>query len=188
MTLLERVNRGLYLACTGICLFCLAVITIALSAQILARYVFNVPLQYTDDMAEIALVWLTFFGAAVLYREAGHIAITALPDLLPPRGKAALRVAVAVMAIGALILVMKQVNQIAPMMSRVTYGSLPTIPFYSKFVALFVPLGVGSAVTVLFALTDIIADIRFLLGGPPPPTRAIASPDAGPDASMDPGA
>lgn len=184
MTLLERVNRTLYLACTGICLFCLAVITIALSAQILARYVFNIPLQYTDDMAEIALVWLTFFGAAVLYREAGHIAITALPDLLPPRGKAALRIVVAVLAVGALILVIKQVNQVMPMMSRVTYGSLPTIPFYSKFAALFVPLAAGAAVTVLFALTDIIADVRFLLGGPPPPDRATA----GPDASMDPGA
>lgn len=179
MTLLERINRGLYLACTGICLICLAVITIALSAQILTRYVFNIPLQYTDDMAEIALVWLTFFGAAVLYREAGHIAITALPDLLPPRGKALLRIAVAVMAIGALILVVRQVHQIAPIMSRVTYGSLPTIPFYSKFVALFVPLGAGAAVTMLFALADILADIRFLLGGPMPPTRAVAEVDPG---------
>ncbi len=179
MTLLERINRGLYLACAGICLLCLAVITISLAAQILARYVFNIPLQYTDDMAEIALVWLTFFGAAMLYREAGHIAITALPDLLPPRGRAALRIVVAILAIGALILIIKQVDQVAPMMSRVTYGSLPTIPFYSKFAALFVPLGAGAAVTVLFALADIIADIRFLLGGPPPPDRAAAQVDPG---------
>lgn len=167
MALLERFNRAIYIICIGVCLFCLAVVTISLSAQILTRYVFNIPLQYTDDMAEISLVWLTFLGAAVLYREAGHIAITALPDLLGPRWRAALRIAISIMTAAALVLVITQVQKVAPMMSRVTYGSLPTIPFYSKYVALFVPLGIGAAVTILFAAADIIGDLRRLFGNHP---------------------
>lgn len=168
MVVLDRVSHALWAVCLTVCVFCLGVITIALSAQITARYVFNVPLHYTDDFAEISLVWLAFLGAAVLFREGTHIMITALPDVLSEKPRAALRMIIAVMAACALALVFKQVLQVAPIMTRVTYGSLPTIPFFSKFVALFLPLGLSAAITIFFAFVEVLRDIQILMGKTPP--------------------
>lgn len=168
MVVLDRMSQALWAVCLGVCVFCLGVITIALSAQITARYVFNIPLHYTDDFAEISLVWLAFLGAAVLFREGTHISITALPDILSAKPRAALRMVIAVMAACALALVLKQVWQVAPIMTRVTYGSLPTIPFFSKFVALFMPLGLSAAITIFFAVVEVVRDIHILTDNAPP--------------------
>jgi hypothetical protein len=83
------------------------------------------------------------------------------------------------MTAAALVLVIAQVQKVAPTMSRVTYGSLPTIPFYSKYAALFVPLGIGAAATILFAAADIIGDLRRLFGGHPLEDEVQPSGDSG---------
>ena len=171
MDYVKKLDRGLYLICWAICLFCMAVIIASLSGQIFARYVFNVPLQYTDDMAEISLVWMSFIGAALLFHERGHIAIGIMQELLGNAANAVFRILIASMTIGASALVVFQIYEVMPTMSRITYGSLPTIPYFSKFWALFVPLGLGSLMTIFFAGMNIAQDIRLMRAKRPYPEK-----------------
>lgn len=47
------------------------------------RYVLNDPLSWTEQISRIMFVWVTFLGAASLYRSVQHIAIDMLYLALP---------------------------------------------------------------------------------------------------------
>jgi TRAP-type C4-dicarboxylate transport system permease small subunit len=56
-------------------------ITVTVLLGIVARYIFNAPLLWTDELSRIALVWMMFLGIAELFRvKHGHVAITVLSD------------------------------------------------------------------------------------------------------------
>lgn len=61
------------------------VMTVAVCLQILFRYVFNVPLGWSEEMARFAFVWVSFFGASALMRMREHINVTIFLDRLPAR-------------------------------------------------------------------------------------------------------
>ena len=60
-----------------------AIVAITLAA-VWWRYGLNAPLAWTEQVSRILFVWLTFLGAAVLYRERLHVAVDLLVTALPP--------------------------------------------------------------------------------------------------------
>ena len=58
-----------------ICCVCLSVIAIAVFAQVVARYVFQVALHWTEETAAMCMVWAVYMGAALCVRERFHIRI-----------------------------------------------------------------------------------------------------------------
>jgi TRAP-type C4-dicarboxylate transport system permease small subunit len=64
---------GLVLAMTGVTL-----------AQVVARYVFNEPLIWSEEAARYLFVWVSMIGAALALRARGHYALMALVEQLPP--------------------------------------------------------------------------------------------------------
>lgn len=71
--LLERVvSTALWLG------FAALIVTVGL--QVLARNVFQVPMIWTLDLAQLLFAWLIFIGAAIAYRRGAHYRI----DMLPP--------------------------------------------------------------------------------------------------------
>jgi TRAP-type transport system small permease protein len=57
----------------------MAIITLLTLAQVFWRYVLEQPLQWSEELARYGFVWVTFLGAAVLFRlPDGHPAIDAL--------------------------------------------------------------------------------------------------------------
>ena len=59
-----------------------AIVVIALMA-VWWRYAANDPIGWTEQVSRILFVWMTFLGAAVLYRQRMHIAIDMFVNLLP---------------------------------------------------------------------------------------------------------
>jgi TRAP-type C4-dicarboxylate transport system permease small subunit len=39
---------------------------------VIARYVFNAPPFWTEELARFCLIWLTFVGAVVVHAERSH--------------------------------------------------------------------------------------------------------------------
>ena len=66
----------------------------------------NAPLAWTDEVAQMFLVWAAVAGWMIALRHRSHIRITMLVDLLPPRARAAAEIAIqlCVVAFGALLL------------------------------------------------------------------------------------
>lgn len=53
-------------------------ITVVVSLQVIYRYFFDSALSWSEEMARLSLVWMTFIGAAAVTREGGHITVDIL--------------------------------------------------------------------------------------------------------------
>lgn len=80
---LRRLDGAIGKAEMALCMLCMGVIVFAMSLGIVFRYVLQSPLIWANDASVLALVWITFIGAAVLLKEGGHVAITGLVTRLP---------------------------------------------------------------------------------------------------------
>ncbi|MEX3014095.1 TRAP transporter small permease [Gymnodinialimonas hymeniacidonis] len=67
----------------AICCIALVVIACAVFAQVLARYVFEIALHWTEETAAIAMVWAVYMGASLCVRERFHIRILVAVQALP---------------------------------------------------------------------------------------------------------
>jgi TRAP-type C4-dicarboxylate transport system permease small subunit len=66
-----------------ICCAALIVIASSVFAQVVARYVFEVALHWTEEVASIAMVWAVYMGASLCVRERFHIRILIVVKSLP---------------------------------------------------------------------------------------------------------
>lgn len=69
-----------------ICCSCIVIIACCVFLQVIARYVFNIAVHWTEEVSAFAMVWAVYMGAALCVRERFHIRIIvgvrALPDIL----------------------------------------------------------------------------------------------------------
>lgn len=154
--LLSGLNRAILWICAALAL----VIVAALSVQIFSRYVLGAPVHMTDDIAAVSLVWMTFLGAAAVYRERGHIAVSVVEALPSPAVRKALRILHHVLVIVVLGLILTQVAEVQPLMGRLDFGTLPRTPLTTKFTLVLVPFAAGAVLTLIFAAEAIWAELR----------------------------
>jgi TRAP-type C4-dicarboxylate transport system permease small subunit len=83
--LFEAGQRAIDAAVRWAIIALMVVMTITVSLQILFRYVFNVPLGWSEEAARFAFVWVTFFGASALLRLRQHINVSVFTDRFPVR-------------------------------------------------------------------------------------------------------
>lgn len=63
----------------------LAALLVTLLVQVAARFVFNTPLPWTDELAVVLLIWGLFWAAAVMVHERDQVAIDWVFQALPAR-------------------------------------------------------------------------------------------------------
>ena len=89
-----------------ICCTCLVIIAVAVFAQVVARYIFEVALHWTEETASMAMVWAVYMGASLCVRERFHIRIMVAVQALPTRfGKYVVFLADALWALFCLFMV-----------------------------------------------------------------------------------
>ena len=105
--------RALRFFAATVVVVCFAYMTIAVLAQVFGRYLFNYSISWTEETAKFAQIWVVFIGAGIAMRRGWHVAVDALPSMLPLGPARAVSVGVAVTCIGFL--------------GVVVFGSLPLI-------------------------------------------------------------
>ena len=70
----------------------MAVMSLLIGLQIFMRYVMGASLSWSEELARYLFIWATYLGIAYAVRMDAHIRVTMVSDLLPLRGRAALRV------------------------------------------------------------------------------------------------
>ncbi|MDW5299121.1 MAG: TRAP transporter small permease [Sedimentibacter sp.] len=68
--------------CCTMIIVILALMVLVTTVQIICRVFFSA-LSWSEELARYLLVYSTFFGAGVVYKRNGHIAVTMVQDLLP---------------------------------------------------------------------------------------------------------
>lgn len=79
--------RWLVLVEKAIASFFLLLILSTMGAQVFARYVFGSPFQWSEEVARLALIWMTFISASFVMAEGRHIAVDMLSIRVGNRGK-----------------------------------------------------------------------------------------------------
>lgn len=63
------------------------IMTVVVASQVFSRYVLNHSLFWSEELARIILVWLTFFGATVAYYHGLHPGVDSVFKRLPEKIK-----------------------------------------------------------------------------------------------------
>jgi tripartite ATP-independent transporter DctM subunit len=134
---------------------------VILFAGVVARYGLHRPLIWSDELASILFLWLAMLGAAVAFRRAEHMRMTAVVASARPATRAYLDVVANCAALAFLLLIAWPACEYAYEESFITTPALQ-IPNIWRAAAL--PAGIG--LMALFALLRLAraGDIRTLLG------------------------
>jgi len=137
-------------------LMCLATL-----ANVVARYVFNAPIPWAEELARYAFIWLVFIGAALCSKHRRHVGIDVVVMALPERGRASSQLAVN-LATAALMLVLIYYGWI---LTAAASQPTSTLGMPTHFVYVVVPL---SALLILVrTLIEFRRNLRVLLHGGP---------------------
>jgi len=87
-SLLQRLNVGLVKTERGMIFSLMLFLVGILSVQVLSRFVFNAPIDYTEELSRFGLIWLVFIGAAHATHLNEHFIVTVVVDNIRFPGKA----------------------------------------------------------------------------------------------------
>jgi tripartite ATP-independent transporter DctM subunit len=134
---------------------------VILFAGVVARYGLHRPLIWSDELASILFLWLAMFGAAVAFRRAEHMRMTAVVASAKPAMRAYLDLFATSAALAFLLLIAWPAYEYAYEESFITTPALQ-IPNIWRAAA----LPVGICLMALFALLRLarFGDIRTVLG------------------------
>ncbi len=60
-------------------------LSLLVAYQVIARYIFNNPSSWSEELARIVFIYLTFFGAALAVKRGRSLRITVFLDRLPKK-------------------------------------------------------------------------------------------------------
>lgn len=156
---LVRVDSGIARVELLVSLVALCLIVFSTSIGVLFRYGLDSPLTWSNEVGMLSLLWLTFMGAAFLYREKGHIAVEMLSQSLPPQVKRSV-------SIGLIVLM-------AVAIGIVGWKMLILIPLQhqKQITALGIPRSAYGIPVLWMSISMVLASIRHLLDADTRPTE-----------------
>ena len=90
---------------TVACLF-LLLIVVTMGTHVFSRYVLWDPFQWSEEVARLALIWMTFISAAFVMAEGRHIAVDMVSSRVGERGKLFIECLGYVVVVAACLLLM----------------------------------------------------------------------------------
>ena len=147
-----RLLDGLYLACIWIAGVALVIMCVVIPIGVFGRYVLGFGAQWPEPIAILMMVLFTFFGAAAAYRAGAHIAVAMLTDRLPPPLQKACAGFVHLCMLAASGFVLVWGMRLVQGTMGQTISELPWLPVGITYL----PLPLGSLVTLLFVLETIV--------------------------------
>ena len=127
-----------------------------LGAGVTARYVFHVPLVWSDELASILFLWLSMLGAVVALRRGEHMRMTGLVSRVGPGARAVLEALALTASLAFVLLILQHALEYA---EEEAFIVTPALEIANSWRAAALPVG--------FALMVPIALVRLLRLGRP---------------------
>lgn len=150
--------------CTEICVVLLAVITLSIFYQVIARKL-GFSVTWVDETARYAFVMLVFIGTIVVARRGTHIRISSFVDLLPVKIRKVTEVATYIPVAGLTLLFAYSCIRAAGSVGDVRFSMLTFIHMRDFYYVL-------SGICMIIAIMVVIHIIEIITGG-------VALPDGG---------
>jgi TRAP-type C4-dicarboxylate transport system permease small subunit len=132
----------------GICVAAIVLITLA---AVWWRYVVNAPIAWIEQVSNILFIWITFVGAAVLYRQKLHIGVDMFIEMLKGRAKEVMFWVIEVGNLFFIVVLFIYSLKLSIDVLPNTYGALDISPAYFYFSA-----PVACAMMVLYFFEKIV--------------------------------
>jgi TRAP-type C4-dicarboxylate transport system permease small subunit len=78
--LMAKLHKG----CVAVAASCLAIMILIIPWGVFTRYVLGFGSSWPEPLAILLLIVFSFFAASACYRDGLHIAVMAVPDMVPP--------------------------------------------------------------------------------------------------------
>lgn len=152
------VTRGL----EGLCALMLAAMVVLLFIQVVGRYGFENPPDWTEELARMVFIYLTFVGGALAIVRNAHLRIESFHSRLSPRAKTTLDIALTL--VGVTFLAVTLYYSIG-LLGRLSHQPMSSVPISKAFMFAAVP--VGCALMLVYELLRILNYVRALSRGGP---------------------
>ena len=148
---IEKAARLLFEALTAFLIAGMVALTLL---QVVSRYM-DAGFEWTEELARLDLIYLTFFGAIVASQRREHLRIDILVTALPAHWRRTVRIAVDLASITVLMVVVWQGIPLLPRFWPLLSAALgwPTTFFYFPVVA-------GCFVMAIYLCVDVVAVLR----------------------------
>jgi TRAP-type C4-dicarboxylate transport system permease small subunit len=149
------IDRAIVALATVATVAALAALFLSLMAEVIIRYLTTQGLGWPNEMPAILFPWLTMGGAVLAAQRGRHIAVTFLPDLLPPAAARWLLIAINLM-IAAVFLYLAQAGRTVMAIAGGQVYPVSGIQAswaYGALVAGFVLIGLTALTTLPMLLT-----------------------------------
>jgi C4-dicarboxylate transporter, DctQ subunit len=161
-----EMGRWLRLRAENICAMFLVGMFLSFMIQIIARYVFNYPLGWTDEVSVIFWIWCTLWGAAFVLRERDEVRFDIFYSALSEKTRCIFTVITGIIAIVALTAALPAVYSYVSFLKveRSAYLGIKLHYLYSIYVIFSVAVIVRYAALVYFALRGRAPQIQIGAG------------------------
>lgn len=116
----------------------LLLLLVIFNVAVVRRYFFDNPLQWTEEISGLLMIWIVMIGAIAAERDNEHLSISVLTDLLPPRARATLALIVSVASSALLLYVAWTGYQLA---EQVGYKVTDVLRISWYWIDIAVPVG-----------------------------------------------
>src|SRR6266581_8969466 len=134
---------------------------VILFAGVVARYGLHRPLIWSDELASILFLWLAMLGAAVAFRRAEHMRMTAVVATAKPAMRAYLDLVATCAALAFLLMIAWPACEYA---YEESYITTPALQIPNVWRAAALPVGTGLMAMFAFLRLARSGDIRTVLG------------------------
>jgi len=166
----SRCARWMSLAERTLAALFLFVILTTMGSQVFARHFFGAPFQWSEEVARLSLIWMTFIAAAFVMAEGRHITVDVLSTRLSIRGQLWLECLSHAVVAGTCVLLLIGGSRFVWYVGRVGSPSLG-IPMSWWYGAVSVGL-------LLMAIHSIVNLIHVLATGRPTEREATAEEES----------
>jgi TRAP-type C4-dicarboxylate transport system permease small subunit len=144
-----RFQEGLTAVLEFLALVCMAVMTVLIVAQVILRYVFNDPLTWSEELARIVFIYMTFIGIGAAYGRRRHMFVDAIVILLPMKIQKAIQsLVVGVGSVFFLVVMVVTIRMIVDLFRSEL--NTPALEFPMGLVYLIIPLGFSALITQMW--------------------------------------
>ena len=145
---------------------------VLVNINVLMRYIFTSPLQWSEEVVTSLFVWTVFIGSAYAYRKHSHLGVDIVVNLLHGKTKAYVMMIVAVLELLVLImlsyvsgeyafhLLFNPAGKFKPVLTDVL-----RIPKFFTGVAVPIGFGVSTIYSIFFMFTEKIPQFKALMSG-----------------------
>lgn len=145
----DRFAEGLTAILEYLTMACIALMALLVIAQVVLRYVFNDPLTWSEEMARIVFIYLTFLGIGAAYGRRRHMFIDAIIIILPAKMKRIVEFSIVGIASAFLVAVIVIAARSMVELNRMEVTT-PALEYPMALVYLIIPLGLSALIAQMW--------------------------------------